>query len=326
MTDQPTRCTDRGALPGRPCHVRRGAGGRTSRCGRPRWGLPDVAIAILLALFVPTLVLGSMLAAGVPRDGAVILLGSAMLPWVGFGLWPWITTRLQGNGPTDRPRLTPGRPSTCCGASGAALACIVLGTVVAALVAALRRGVRLRRRRARHAAPTCPAGPSCVFALGALVGAPLFEELCFRGLAFAAFARWAHRRGFPAVPWADRSSRRCCSRSCTSSPCASRCCSSSVSCCPGCARAPVGSEPASSRTPPTTSLARRIGLARGVDGASRGRSSPALLRRARLRRVRRAAQRRRAALRVMRRARTRARTTSSTSYPGPPRPLPLDRP
>ena len=45
-----------------------------------------------------------------------------------------------------------------------------------------------------------------LFALCALVGAPLFEELCFRGLAFAAAARWAHARGLPAVPWATISS------------------------------------------------------------------------------------------------------------------------
>jgi len=40
------------------------------------------------------------------------------------------------------------------------------------------------------------------FALCALVGAPVFEELCFRGLTFAAIARWGARRGLPAVPWA----------------------------------------------------------------------------------------------------------------------------
>jgi membrane protease YdiL (CAAX protease family) len=38
------------------------------------------------------------------------------------------------------------------------------------------------------------------FALCALVGAPLFEELCFRGLAFAAIAKSASRRGLSAVP------------------------------------------------------------------------------------------------------------------------------
>ena len=41
-----------------------------------------------------------------------------------------------------------------------------------------------------------------VFAVCALVGAPVVEELCFRGLAFASVARWASRRGLPAVPLA----------------------------------------------------------------------------------------------------------------------------
>ena len=38
--------------------------------------------------------------------------------------------------------------------------------------------------------------------LFAVVGAPLMEELCFRGLAFAAIAKWADAHRIPAVPWA----------------------------------------------------------------------------------------------------------------------------
>ena len=34
------------------------------------------------------------------------------------------------------------------------------------------------------------------------MGAPIFEELCFRGLAFAAIAKATSNAGLPAVPWA----------------------------------------------------------------------------------------------------------------------------
>lgn len=166
----------------------------------PRWGLVDVAVSILLVVFVPTLVLGAALAAGAPRNGAVILLGSAVLPWIGFGLWPWLTTKLQGNG----VRIDLGfafRRSDLLWGLGGGMACLLLGGAAAALVQAVAGDFDSAAGAAVSNADV-PRWVIIVFALGALIGAPLFEELCFRGLAFAAFAKWAYARGFPAVPWA----------------------------------------------------------------------------------------------------------------------------
>ncbi len=166
----------------------------------PRWGLADVVISILLALFVPLLVLGAAIAAGAPVDGTVVLLGSAVLPWVGFGLWPWLTTRLQGNGARIDLGFTVRLIDVAWGMAGG-LACLVLGTLVAMLTQAVFGEFESAAGAAVLDADV-PRWVVVVFAVCALIGAPLFEELCFRGLAFAAVARWAARRGLPGVPWA----------------------------------------------------------------------------------------------------------------------------
>jgi membrane protease YdiL (CAAX protease family) len=166
----------------------------------PRWGLTDVVVAMVLGLLVPLFVLGGFLALGAPRDGTVILLGAAVLPWIGFGIWPWVTTRLQGNG----PRVDLGfafRPVDLAWGVGGGLAAIAAGSVVAALTQAVTGPFESSAGEAVANAEV-PRWVVIVFALCALIGAPIAEELAFRGLAFASLARWAHKRGLPAVPWA----------------------------------------------------------------------------------------------------------------------------
>jgi len=165
-----------------------------------RWGLADVAISLLLALLVPVLVLGGVLAAGAPRDGALVLLGSAVLPWVGFGVWPWVTTKLQGNG----VRIDLGftfRPIDLAWGIGGGIACLVLGTVAATITRMIAGDFGSAAGDAVVNADV-PRWVVYAFCLAALVGAPLCEELAFRGLAFAAIARWTSARGLPAVPLA----------------------------------------------------------------------------------------------------------------------------
>lgn len=185
--------------PGAPVtYVEAYEAGRALRA--PRWGMADVVIALLLALVVPTIVLGAVLAAGVARNGAVVLLLSLVLPWLGFGLWPIVTTRLQGNGPTLDLGLSVRRIDVAWGIAGGA-ACLVLGTLAARLTEHFFGSFDSAAGDALANADVAQ-WVVWVFALCALVGAPLFEELCFRGLVFAAIARTTSRLGLPAVPWA----------------------------------------------------------------------------------------------------------------------------
>jgi membrane protease YdiL (CAAX protease family) len=165
-----------------------------------RWGLPDVLIALLLALFVPLFVVSGVLAAGVSSNGAVVLLLSLMLPWVGFGIWPLVTTRLQGNGATIDLGLSLRRSDLLWGIGGG-VACLVVGTAVGWVTEKLFGSFDSAAGDALASADVA-RWVVWAFALCASVGAPVFEELCFRGLAFAALARTASRRGLPAVPLA----------------------------------------------------------------------------------------------------------------------------
>ena len=127
-----------------------------------------------------------------------MLLLSLMLPWLGFGLWPIVTTRLQGNGPTLDLGLSVRWIDVVWGIGGG-VACFVLGTLVAALTEHLVGSFDSAAGDALASADI-PRWVVWLFALCALVGAPLFEELCFRGLAFAALAKSSAKRGLPAVP------------------------------------------------------------------------------------------------------------------------------
>jgi membrane protease YdiL (CAAX protease family) len=167
---------------------------------RPRWGMVDVLVAILIALIVPSLILGAVLASGASRTSPLVLLLSLTLPWLGFGLWPIVATRTRGNGPTLDLGLSVRWIDVAWGIGGG-LACLVLGTLAASLTSHFFGEFD---SAAGDALSTTEGGRWVVwaFALCALVGAPVFEELCFRGLAFAAIAKAASNAGLPAVPWA----------------------------------------------------------------------------------------------------------------------------
>jgi membrane protease YdiL (CAAX protease family) len=167
---------------------------------RPRWGMKDVAIAILVALVVPGIILVALIAAGLPRSGGAVLLASLALPWLGFGLYPWWATRSQGNGIRVDLGFSLRRIDWLWGIGGG-IACLVLGGLVANLT---ERVFGQFDSAAGDALAGSDASRLVVwlFALFAFVGAPVFEELCFRGLAFASIAKWADARHLPALPWA----------------------------------------------------------------------------------------------------------------------------
>lgn len=187
------------AYPGAPTtYVEALEAGRELR--PPRWGLKDVAVAILAALIVPTLVLGFLLAAGAARGGGVVLLVSLALPWVGFGLYPWVATRVQGNGPKVDLGFTLRLSDLGWGIGGGVVATILAGAVAWAT----EKLFGSFDSAAGNAIENVDAPRWVLYAalVCAVVGAPLFEELCFRGLAFAAIAKWAAQHRIPAVPWA----------------------------------------------------------------------------------------------------------------------------
>ncbi len=165
-----------------------------------RWGMVDVFVAIVLSVVAPVIIVVTLLAVGLPSNGPVVLLASFTSPWVGFALWPWFTTRFRGNG----VRVDLGfvfRPVDLLWGVGGAAAAFVLGTLVSLLTVRIFGDFSSTAGDALATADV----PGFVYALlivCAVIGAPLCEELCFRGLVFAALARWADRQRLRAVPWA----------------------------------------------------------------------------------------------------------------------------
>jgi len=167
----------------------------------PRWGWGDVGLALLLSIVAPVIIVSAALAAGLARNGAAVLLLSLMTPWIGFGLYPVLATRRKGNGPVLDLGWTLRPTDWLWGLVGGA-ACFLLGGLAATLT---ERITGPFDSAAGEAISNADVGTwvRVVFALCAVVGAPVFEELCFRGLVFASVAKWAAGAGLRGpVPWA----------------------------------------------------------------------------------------------------------------------------
>jgi len=198
-TGEPQLPTTGAPYPGAPVtYVEAVAAGVALRASR--WGMRDVAFALLIAIVVPTLILGLVLAAGVSATSGVVLLASLALPWLGFGLYPWWATRAKGNGVRVDLGFTLRRSDWLWGIGGG-IACLVAGGLVAKATEMVFGSFDSAAGSALEQADVS-RWVVWVFSLCALVGAPMFEELCFRGLVFAAVAKWAASRGLPGIPWA----------------------------------------------------------------------------------------------------------------------------
>jgi membrane protease YdiL (CAAX protease family) len=165
---------------------------------RARWGLADIAIALLLSLFAPILILGLASALGAHPGTAVFLVLALTSPWVGFGLWPWLTTRLQGNGARIDLGLAFRWSDLGWGLLGG-IACWVLASLVAAVTVRFFGEFSSTAADAIVATDTPPWVTVLILVVVVTLG-PFMEELCFRGLAFAAVARSSAARGLAAVP------------------------------------------------------------------------------------------------------------------------------
>lgn len=167
--------------PGCPASVGRAiAVGRSLR--NPRWGLWDCGIMFVGAFALSTVVILGLYALQVP-DLVVLLVGS-VAPWVFLGGYPLVITTLRGNGPRVDLGLTL-RWSDVAWAVGAGVA----GLIIAGLLALLTQQIfgEFTSAGAEVAEQVRAAGGTpavLMFAVMLVVGAPVVEELAFRGLLF----------------------------------------------------------------------------------------------------------------------------------------------
>jgi membrane protease YdiL (CAAX protease family) len=158
------------------------AAGRSLR--PPRWGLWDVFWALMAAIFIGVGV-GAILFFADASLGWQILVGTTV-PWLAFAGWPIIATRRRGNGPV----IDLGLRLTWQDAGWG-----VLGGVASVICAAIAASITTRfapdvSSAAGDAADQLVKDGNratvVLFALIVMVGAPVVEELFFRGLFFGA--------------------------------------------------------------------------------------------------------------------------------------------
>jgi membrane protease YdiL (CAAX protease family) len=159
----------------------------------PRWGLWDAVWAAIAALVIG--LVAATVFTVIDAPVAVLILVGTTLPWLALGGWPLIVTRWRGNG----PRIDLGLRLTwsdtgwgvLAGFSGlllAGIAALITQLFAPDVTSAAAEAADQLQESAGRLAIT-------VFALLVMVGAPIVEELFFRGLLFSAL----RKRGLGAV-------------------------------------------------------------------------------------------------------------------------------
>lgn len=157
----------------------------------PRWGIPDALVALLG--FVVLSVLVAVIAPFTGLGFTAILLLGVLVPWLALGGWPLLTTTFQGNGPVIDLGLTLRWRDVGWGLIGG-VAALVAGGIIAAITAVFA-GEITSAAGDLGADLRAEAGlvPVIIFAIAVAFGAPIVEELAFRGLGYNALAK----RGLP---------------------------------------------------------------------------------------------------------------------------------
>ena len=153
----------------------------------PRWGLWDVLITIV-ATVVITVIVGVALALTNAPLGVTIIVGTAA-PWIAIAGWPIIATAWRGNGPRIDLGLRLSWPDVGWGFL-AGFAGLVLAGIAALITRLFSPEVT---SNAAEAADQLQSGEgrlwTFLFAAMVMVGAPIVEELFFRGFFFAALRK-----------------------------------------------------------------------------------------------------------------------------------------
>ena len=152
----------------------------------PTWNIADVGIALGGTIFLSIiLALVSQLAHINFERGVPVLIGVSF-PWLALAGWPVLVSKVKGNGPQLDFGLSFTKRTLRYGLAGG-LASLTAGLLAATITIHLF-GISLNSTagdlgNAQHGVVRV------LFALLALFGAPLCEELAFRGLVFGACAR-----------------------------------------------------------------------------------------------------------------------------------------
>ncbi len=158
------------------------------------WGPWDALWAMVGALVIGTVVVGVVLGLGADEASGWMLLAVAA-PWIAMAGWPLWVTRVRGNGAQIDLGLRLRRIDLLTGLAGGAAAfgaAVIAGLITVALFGDFTSAAG---DQAQELADAGGWPYLILFALMVVVGAPIAEELTFRGLLWSGVAK----RGAP--PW-----------------------------------------------------------------------------------------------------------------------------
>jgi uncharacterized protein len=161
------------------------ARGRVLRA--PRWGIPDAIIPLLgfVLISVAVALAGTFLSLPLPT---MLLLGIS-LPWIALAGWPLFTTWLQGNGPRIDLGLRLTWSDLGWGLLGGVAALLAGGTIALGLQAIFGEFTSAAGEIGEQLRSDGPLIAVVAFALCIAIGAPIAEEIAFRGMAYNALAK-----------------------------------------------------------------------------------------------------------------------------------------
>lgn len=176
--------------PGCPDTVTRAiASGKVLRS--PAWGLPDVAYTLVGAIGFS--IIGLLLAVGLESTFGLTLAWSLLVglatPWIALAGWPLLITTVRGNGPRIDLGLRLTWSDVGWGVIGGIASLILSGLVAAVLTTIVGDFDSAAGKVAQDIADSGPYVALVIFALLVAIGAPVVEEIAFRGLAFGALAK-----------------------------------------------------------------------------------------------------------------------------------------
>jgi len=151
----------------------------------PGWGMGDVLISLLGTLTVATVVsLGLSKSHIDPEHGWGLIVAFAS-PWICLAGWPCVAAAIKGNGAVIDFGLTMHRPHIRLGVL-AGLASLALASLAAFMTVHVVGPISSSAGDLAHEQHGIVL---VLFALFALVGAPIVEEIAFRGMLFGALTK-----------------------------------------------------------------------------------------------------------------------------------------
>jgi uncharacterized protein len=159
-----------------------------------RWGMTDAIITLVLTMVIAAGAIGVLALIGRRPSGATLVMVGTLVPWVALLGWPLYASWRKGRGPVADYGLTLDRATVRAGL-GAGVLAVVLASIAAVLTMVI--GGSEITSAAGEIAKRIAQEPAALILLilVAVIGAPIVEEIAFRGLLFGALIK----RGVP--PW-----------------------------------------------------------------------------------------------------------------------------